>query len=164
MKTVEYRVRPVTRYIVTEHVDNGSTGGSFVLGEFQNMGQAERVAARCARAESVEVYTPEHQTHRIIHHDGRVYDFVDCKWVENVDVARRVPSGPIQPGSEQNFTREGYARQRDFMAEAERQRFSSSDFRLGMDVARRDDQNVLRRNGAVLGDPSLAKTLKDGLA
>lgn len=36
MSNVEYRVRPVTRYVVTRHIDTGFTGSSAVVGEFPN--------------------------------------------------------------------------------------------------------------------------------
>lgn len=45
MKTVEYRVRPVTRYVVTRFESDSLTGSSAVetLGEFSNEWYASRV-------------------------------------------------------------------------------------------------------------------------
>jgi uncharacterized protein YtpQ (UPF0354 family) len=45
MKQVEYRVRPVVRYVVTHWYDFGNTGGCGPVGEFDNEQAAERVAA-----------------------------------------------------------------------------------------------------------------------
>lgn len=91
MKTIEYRVRPVTRYIVTEHVDYGSSGSTKQLGEFANAGMAENVAMKFARAEAVTEYAEDapERTTKIIHHDGRVYERIDGEWFENVDAALR---------------------------------------------------------------------------
>ena len=49
MKTSEYRVRPVTRYVVTEYKseDDGNgraSGGCSIIGEFPNQHYAEKVA------------------------------------------------------------------------------------------------------------------------
>lgn len=55
MKKIEYRVRPVTRFIVTryEEFDHGSTGGSSSesLGEFENAHQADNVATALAKSD-----------------------------------------------------------------------------------------------------------------
>lgn len=47
-KTIEYRVRPVTRYIVTRfehevHESGSRRGGSSTFGEYDNEGQANKV-------------------------------------------------------------------------------------------------------------------------
>lgn len=44
MQKVEYRVRPVTRYIVTRYSEFGDACGSDVCGEFDNENSAIRVA------------------------------------------------------------------------------------------------------------------------
>lgn len=41
MAKIEYRVRPVVRYVLTRYVDAGHTGESSVLGEFHNEGAAD---------------------------------------------------------------------------------------------------------------------------
>ena len=43
MKQVEYRVRPVVRYVVTRWYQDGATGGCETFGEFDNENQAELV-------------------------------------------------------------------------------------------------------------------------
>lgn len=48
MKTIEYRVRPVTRYVVTrwyaeDHANGCCSGGCEGLGEFDNESAAQRV-------------------------------------------------------------------------------------------------------------------------
>lgn len=56
MKTIEYRVRPVTRYIVTRfesetHEDGGDSGGSSAHGTFDNNYVAQEVAYALCKAE-----------------------------------------------------------------------------------------------------------------
>lgn len=55
MKTIEYRVRPVTRYIVTrfnqEIAGDCASGGSECCGEFDRQDMAENVAKALADAE-----------------------------------------------------------------------------------------------------------------
>jgi hypothetical protein len=41
--TPEYKIRPVSRFVVTEYVDTGSTGSSRVVGEFDSRAQATAV-------------------------------------------------------------------------------------------------------------------------
>lgn len=45
MSTVEYRVRPVSRYVVTRYEDAGNVGSVETIGEFDNEQQAMRVMA-----------------------------------------------------------------------------------------------------------------------
>lgn len=57
MKTIEYRVRPVTRYIVTrfERQDDNNglcSGGSEGCGEFDREDSAEKIAMALANAET----------------------------------------------------------------------------------------------------------------
>lgn len=47
----EYKVRPVTRYVVTRFKDDGISASSSQLGEFDNVGAANRVAMALAGAE-----------------------------------------------------------------------------------------------------------------
>lgn len=56
MKTIEIRVRPVTRYIITRYEfedrpDGRNSGGSVGLGEFDNWNNADLVAKALAAAE-----------------------------------------------------------------------------------------------------------------
>lgn len=48
---IEYRVRPVTRYVVTRFEDNETHGGSSQHGEFDNQDVAHEVAYALCRAE-----------------------------------------------------------------------------------------------------------------
>lgn len=51
MRTIEYRVRPVTRYVVTRFENDTDTGSGAIetLGEFDNEGYAQRVKAALER-------------------------------------------------------------------------------------------------------------------
>ena len=55
-ETIEYRVRPVTRYIVTRHYSDsspwGESGGCEERGEFDNLSIAETVAKALGRQEA----------------------------------------------------------------------------------------------------------------
>lgn len=55
MDKIEYRVRPVTRYVVTryEQLDNGASnsGGSSVIGEYDNAEKAYEVGYAVCKAE-----------------------------------------------------------------------------------------------------------------
>lgn len=44
MPTIEYRVKPVTRYIVTKHVSEPNGASSSQVGEYPNGAQADLVA------------------------------------------------------------------------------------------------------------------------
>lgn len=44
MKTVEYKVRPVTRFIVTRFECEGNSAGSTQIGEYMTQGGAELAA------------------------------------------------------------------------------------------------------------------------
>lgn len=44
MKNVEYKVRPVTRWIITKFESEGSLGCSCVIGEFENLAHANQTA------------------------------------------------------------------------------------------------------------------------
>lgn len=63
-KIIEYRVRPVTRYIITRfHSETTPTGGSSVgsemLGEFDNQVKAELIAQALTGMESGAKYITE---------------------------------------------------------------------------------------------------------
>jgi hypothetical protein len=60
MSKIEYRVRPVTRYIVTRHEesDGGKTGGSSQHGEYDNSNVAYEVGYALARAEQERLGYP----------------------------------------------------------------------------------------------------------
>jgi len=55
---VEYKVRPVTRYVVTKYTQSSQSTSSENLGEFPNVGRANMVAHSLAETEqfSDEVY------------------------------------------------------------------------------------------------------------
>lgn len=57
---VEYRVRPVTRYIVTRYEQSpcGSTGGSSTSGEFERFDTAHAVATALCDHERVKAGAP----------------------------------------------------------------------------------------------------------
>jgi hypothetical protein len=60
MEKIEYRVRPVTRFIVTrfeakEMVDGAGSAGSSVHGEFDNVDTAHEVAYALAKAEQARL-------------------------------------------------------------------------------------------------------------
>jgi hypothetical protein len=48
---IEYKVRPVTRYVVTRYEQRGAAGGSEQQGEFDNAETAHAVAYALCRAE-----------------------------------------------------------------------------------------------------------------
>lgn len=57
---VEYRVRPITRYIVTRHVDTGNTGSTTERGQFDNYQTAYDVAyAMCKLEHDMEGSEPD---------------------------------------------------------------------------------------------------------
>lgn len=57
---IEYRVRPVTRYVVTRyHEGDGGTAGSEVKGTFDNPDIAHEVAYALCREEHQRAGTPE---------------------------------------------------------------------------------------------------------
>lgn len=63
-KIIEYRVRPVTRYIITRYHNEtsptgGSTGGVETLGEFDNQVKAELIAQALTGMESGAKYITE---------------------------------------------------------------------------------------------------------
>lgn len=79
MHEIEIRVRPVTRYIVTEYVRNGDKSGSICLGEFDSEGAADRVALCVARSEAIKSEGRPHAGHatRILTQaEGRIRESV----------------------------------------------------------------------------------------
>ena len=56
---VEYRVKPVTRYIVTRFHDDGTTGGVEQRGEYENGEVAYEVAYALCRAEHTASGQPD---------------------------------------------------------------------------------------------------------
>lgn len=52
MSQIEYRVRPVTRYIVTRYEKNEGGGSCTQKGEFQNEELASEIAKALARPEN----------------------------------------------------------------------------------------------------------------
>lgn len=76
MSTVEIRVRPVTRYVVTRYESNPMGNGrgcasSASLGEFDNTENADRVAMAIKRMEP---------NARVVTSDGVVHDPVRTTW------------------------------------------------------------------------------------
>jgi len=57
-KTVEYRVRPVVRYVITRYERDSETGSGAIetLGEFPNEGYAERT---CSALKVADPYSGE---------------------------------------------------------------------------------------------------------
>lgn len=53
MEKIEYRVRPVTRFVVTRYEESaaGDVGGSRVLGEYDNRDVAQEVGYALCKAE-----------------------------------------------------------------------------------------------------------------
>ena len=51
MEKIEYRVRPVTRYVVTRYEQNGSCGGVSTMGEYENEDVAYQVGYALCKAE-----------------------------------------------------------------------------------------------------------------
>ncbi|MGI9502739.1 MAG: hypothetical protein ACR2RE_06760 [Geminicoccaceae bacterium] len=76
MKTVEYRVRPVTRYIVTkyEEGDNGASCGE--AGEFASEVLARNAALAFVHQETVMAQPAD----KVIGHDGVFWDRQSGRW------------------------------------------------------------------------------------
>lgn len=68
MSTVEIRVRPVTRYVVTRFESSGAGASSSRLGEFDNTANADRVAMAIKQMEPHA---------RVVTSDGQVHDPVE---------------------------------------------------------------------------------------
>lgn len=51
MKTIQYRVRPITRFVVTRYEEDGNTGGSSTRGTYDNAQVAFEVAYALCKAE-----------------------------------------------------------------------------------------------------------------
>lgn len=49
MEVIEYRVRPVTRYIITKHTTGENYGGCESMGQFDHERSAIKVAAALAK-------------------------------------------------------------------------------------------------------------------
>lgn len=60
MKTVEYRVRPVTRYTVTRFESDGNSAQLETIGEFGNEGYAHRVMEALKAHDPSPVSLPDH--------------------------------------------------------------------------------------------------------
>lgn len=85
MRIKEFRVRPVTRYIVTEFTQDGESQSSEVVGEFESAGKAERVASDLVRAIAADVRTENSLEHvdRLFTHEGRVWKRENGAWCED---------------------------------------------------------------------------------
>lgn len=53
-RKVEYRVREVTRYVVTRYYESGKVRLSATRGEFENLDTAQRVAYALCRVEDID--------------------------------------------------------------------------------------------------------------
>lgn len=77
MKVIEYKVRPVTRYIVTKYTsdyaiseDIRCSGSSENCGEFQNVGLANRAAEGLARSQLLgPIETPGEVHYQMYSHE-----------------------------------------------------------------------------------------------
>jgi hypothetical protein len=67
--TIEYRVRPVTRYIVTRFTANGILHDSSNCGEFANVKSANKVCAALAATEegALSYLAPLHDSDCAVH-------------------------------------------------------------------------------------------------
>jgi len=68
MKTIEYRVRPVTRYIVTRFESEDRMGASSSCGEFDREDEALRVGFAAAKMDQ-EHYRFDHNQAEVIFPD-----------------------------------------------------------------------------------------------
>lgn len=64
MENIEYRVRPVTRYVVTRYEDQGENGTANIrgLGEYENQQVAQEVGYALCRAEHERLGWPPGDT------------------------------------------------------------------------------------------------------
>ena len=53
-RKVEYRVREVTRYVVTRYYESGKIKSSATRGEFENLHTAQQVAFALCRVEDID--------------------------------------------------------------------------------------------------------------
>jgi len=97
----EFRILPVTRYILTKYVKNKDAmpnGGSSVIGEYDNHNVAYEVGTALAKAEqqhlgdspfSNDVIFPEHPNQEI---NSSLVDFAElhADYLESTDVVRKV--------------------------------------------------------------------------
>lgn len=108
LETVEYRVRPVTRYIVTRHYSGERCCGCDIKGEFDNPDIAHEVAYALCKDEHQRLgwppaderityprrpnEPPAMQEHHpdCVSHDGRR---CDCGLVDSMDFHRKTAGG-----------------------------------------------------------------------
>lgn len=83
MKTIEYRVRPVTRFIVTKFVEEVDGQSSQPVGEFDNDVLASNAALAFADHETRMAQPPE----KIIRHDGVTWDRATNRWSDDPTIA-----------------------------------------------------------------------------
>ncbi len=96
MKTVEFRVRPVTRFVVTRYTRDDDGGDIATLGEFDNEGYANEVV-KCmtevhlafkARTEAAEAMRREPtQDHRTMAQQIADYRELSDKWFQEMEAA-----------------------------------------------------------------------------
>lgn len=86
MKVIEYKVRPVTRYIVTQYLNQDSlkNKASYICGEFANVEQANRVAASLATThqEASESLDPYEVFYSLYSHQYDESEFDNCGMIK----------------------------------------------------------------------------------
>lgn len=75
---IEYRVRPVTRYMVTRYYESadGQMAGCCSLGEFENVGAADRVALALQQTEKGSTYTTLTEGNTAVTHPADMADAI----------------------------------------------------------------------------------------
>ncbi|WP_162619423.1 hypothetical protein [Salinicola peritrichatus] len=86
---IDIKIRPVTRFIVTRHTDNGTTGSNEECGEFISHDQAEHVAfglEALAKADGKQV--------QVVSSDDRMADLTDIDLLAELIRRRGVGHAP----------------------------------------------------------------------
>ena len=76
MKTIEYRVRPVTRYVITKFTNEEGKLSSQPIGEFDNEILASNAALAFASHETQMAQAAD----KVIRHDGVVWNRAMGRW------------------------------------------------------------------------------------
>lgn len=86
MKVIEYKVRPVTRYIVTQYLnqDTLKNKASYTCGEFANLEQANRVAASLAKThqEASESFSEYEVFYSLYSHQYDESEYDNCGMIK----------------------------------------------------------------------------------
>lgn len=83
MKTIEYRVRPVTRYIVTKFTNEPDQVSSQPMGEFDN----EILASNAAQAFADQETRMAQPADKVIRHDKAIWSRAEQRWSDEPSVA-----------------------------------------------------------------------------